>query len=159
LSTTRLIRYVTHYVPGQRFNCLCFGLSELLQHSGSRPSVYHFRPGQIFAPIWWRREDDDRQHRTLAIVEALHHEEEGQELPDIRGKIAIHAMVDQHGPAGQAGAVDMLMDLIEDLKHRQRNPAGFTAEYWRSMVHRIMLCQPSLQPRSGTVDEELLCIA
>lgn len=159
LSTTRLIRYVTRYVPGCRINCLCFGVPEVHQHQGVHRSVYQFRPGQIFGAVWWRRQDEDRQHRTIAIVEAVHHDREGMELPDIHGRIAVHAMVDQHGPAGQAGAVDLLLDVIEDLKLRRRDPAQFPADYWRTMAHRILLCQPSLQPHSSALEEEPVCIA
>lgn len=158
MSTIRLVRFVTRYLPGARINLLCFGVPEVHQHHGFHKSVYHFRPGQIFGAVWWRRQDEDRQHRTVAIVEAVHHDQEGRDLPDIHGKVTVHAILDQHGPAGQAGAVDMLLDLIEDLKRRQRNPAQLPADYWRSVAHRIMLCQPSLQPRSGAFEEESLCI-
>jgi hypothetical protein len=101
--------------------------------------VYHFRPGQIFGVVWWRRYPDDRQHRAVAIVQALGDDQTGHELPSIHTAVAVHAIVDQHGPAGQDGAVDLLLDLIQDLKHRGQKLEKLPPAYWTEAVHRIML--------------------
>jgi hypothetical protein len=47
--------------------------------------------------------------------------------------------VDQHGPAGQDGAVDLLLDLIQDLKHGGQKLEKLPPIYWTEAVHRILL--------------------
>jgi hypothetical protein len=57
--------------------------------------------------------------------------------------VAVLAIVDQHGPAGQDGAVDLLLDLIEDLKHGGQDPEKLPPTYWARTVHHILL-QPAV---------------
>jgi hypothetical protein len=93
----------------------------------------------MFAVLWWRRRPNDRQHRAVAVVQALDGDQTGHELPGIHHAVAVHAIVDQHGPAGQDGAVDLLLDLIQDLKHRGRKLEKLPATFWTDAVHRILL--------------------
>ena len=139
MRSIRLTRFVAHYVPRSRFDGLCFG-TPAHQHEERRGrTIYHFLPGQIFGIVWWRRHPDDRQHRAVAIVQALGQEQTGHELPGIHTPVAVHALVDQHGPAGQDGPVDQLLDLIQDLKHRGPEPESLPPTYWAETVHRILL--------------------
>ena len=108
-------------------------------------AIYDFRPGQVFAVVWWRRHSEDRQHRTLAIVEALPNIALGRVLPGIHPGVAVHVLVRQHGPAGQDEAVDELLDLIEDLKHRGRNPAELPAVFWTEAARELLICQVPLE--------------
>ncbi len=143
MRSIRLTRFVTRYVPRSSLDGLCFGAPANQHEEREGHSVYHFRPGQIFGVVWWRRYPEDRQHRTVAIVQALGIDQSGHELPGIHSAVAVHAIVDQHGPAGQDGAVDLLLDLIEDLKLRGRKPEKLPPSYWTKAVHDILL-QPIL---------------
>jgi hypothetical protein len=139
MHPVRLTRFVSRYVPCHRLDSLCFG-SPAIQHPEARGhSVYHFHPGQMFAVLWWRRHPNDRQHRAVAVVEALGTDQMGHELPGIHHAVAVHAIVDQHGPAGQDGAVDLLLDLIQDLKNRGKRLETLPAKFWTDAVHRILL--------------------
>jgi hypothetical protein len=64
-------RFVAERVAGSINDCLGFGDPVHRQVDRNGRAVYDFRPGQIFAVVWSRRYPGDRQHRTLAIVEAL----------------------------------------------------------------------------------------
>ncbi len=134
-----LTRFVARYVPRSRLVSLCFGTPANHHDERKGRSVYHFRPGQVFGVVWWRRYPDDRQHRAVAIVQALGSDQTGHELPSIHTAVAVHAIVDQHGPAGQDGAVDLLLDLIQDLKHRGQKLEKLPPAYWTEAVHRILL--------------------
>jgi hypothetical protein len=70
-------------------------------------------------------------------------------LPGIHSAVAVHAIVDQHGPAGQNGTVDLLLDLIEDVKARGEDPAKLPPKYWTKVVHRILL-HPHVRTHSLT---------
>ncbi len=135
----RLTRFVSRYVPCHRLDSLCFGKPSMHHEESRGRSVYHFHPGQIFGVFWWRRHVDDRQHRAVAIVQALGNDQMGHELPGIHAAVAVYAIVDQHGPAGQDGAVDLLLDLIQDLRERGRKPEKLPAVFWTDAVHHILL--------------------
>jgi len=143
-----LTRFIARYDPGALVHCLCFGHPHEHHEQRSRKSVYEFRPGQLFAIVRWRRDGEDRQHRSLAILEAASDREQWVPcvdlVPGVDPPPIVHAMVDQHGPAGQGGAVDALLDLIEDLKHRQQEPARLSAKFWRTTAHRILLGEPAV---------------
>lgn len=151
MESDRLTRFVARYIPGVLIDCLGFGLPTEQHDDRSRRTVYEFRPGQLFAVVRWRRYDEDRQHRALAIVEAVTDPHVGHEMPGIHPPPIVHAMVDQHGPAGQGGAVDALLDLIQDMKHRREDPAKLPPDYWRAAACRIMLCQPPHEAGVGDV--------
>jgi hypothetical protein len=72
-------------------------------------------------------------------VQAIGSDQTGHELPGLHAAVAVHAMVDQHGPAGQDGAVDLLLDLIQDLRARGRKLEELPASFWTDAVHRILL--------------------
>ncbi len=139
MRSIRLTRFVARYVPRSSLDGLCFGAPANQPAEREGRSVYHFRPGQIFGVVWWRRYPEDRQHRAVAIVQALGSDQTGHELPGIHSAVAVHAIVDQHGPAGQDGAVDLLLDLIEYLKRRGQEPEKLPPSYWTQAVHHILL--------------------
>jgi len=151
-----LTRFVSRYVPRSRLDGLCFGTPANHHEERKGCTVYHFRPGQIFGVLWWRRYPDDRQHRAIAIVEAIGSGQTGHELPSIHSPVTVHAIVDQHGPAGQDGAVDLLLDLIQDLKQRGQNPAELPPTYWPKVVHLILL-HPALS--DSTAGGRVACVS
>jgi hypothetical protein len=108
-------------------------------------AICEFRAGQLFAVVWWRRYSEDRQHRTLAVVEAISTGKLCHILPGIHPGVAVHVLVRQHGPAGQDETVDQLLDLIEDLKHRGRNPAELPAAFWTEAARELLICQVPLE--------------
>ena len=138
-------RFIAERVAGSTVDCLCFGDPFRRQMDRNGRAIYEFRPGQVFAVVWWRRHSEDRQHRALAIVEALPAVELGRVLPGIHPGVAVHVLVRQHGPAGQDEAVDKLLDLIEDLKHRGRNPAELPAAFWTEAARELLICQVPLE--------------
>jgi len=138
-------RFSATHIAGSMADCLCFGDPIRCQLGRDGRAVHYFRPGQIFAVVWWRRYSPDRQHRTLAIVEALPVGSVGRVLPGIHPGAAVHVLVRQCGPAGQDEAVDQLLDLIEDLKHRGRNPAEMPAAFWTDAAQELLLCQAPLE--------------
>ncbi|HVT89410.1 MAG TPA: DUF2840 domain-containing protein [Tepidisphaeraceae bacterium] len=153
MRSSRLTRFIARYVRGSLADCLCFG--DPVNHHEERHghTSYHFRPGQLFAVVWWRRHSEDRQHRAFAVVEALAAGKSGHVLPSIDAPVAIHAIVDQHGPAGQDGAVDQFIDLVHELKHRSQNPAAMPASYWIETAQRILLCEIPFDDFSYTTAE------
>lgn len=142
MRSVHLTRFISRYVPRSSLDALCFGQPVKQHEDRDGRQVYHFRPGQVFGVVWWRRYSDDRQHRAVAIVEALGRDQAGHELPSIRSVVALHAIVDQHGPAGQDGAVDLLLDLIDDLKRQGQKLEEFPPAYWTDAVLHILLHVP-----------------
>jgi len=139
LRPVSFTRFVSRYVSHRRLDSLCFGVPTLHHEERNGRGVYHFRPGQIFGVAWWRRYGNDRQHRAVAIVEALAADQPGHELPSIHAPVAVHAIADQHGPAGQDGAVDCLLDIIEDLKRRGKKLEQLPPSFWTEAAHKILL--------------------
>jgi hypothetical protein len=155
-SNHHLTRFVAERVAGSRANSLCFG-DALSQRTGRNGRISHyFRPGQLFAVVWRRQYANDREHRTFAVLESLPASKNGQILPGIHPGVAIHALVRQHGPAGQDEAVDRLLDLIEELKYRGRNPAEMSAAFWTEATQRLLL---SDEPLESFGIESLACLA
>ena len=138
-------RFVAERVAGSINDCLGFGDPVRRQVDRNGRTVYDFRPRQIFAVVWSRRFPGDRQHRTLAIVEALPPGRSGRVLPGIHPGVVMHVVVRQHGPAGQDEAVDQLLDLIEELKRRKDNPAQMPAAFWIDAAQELLLCQMPLE--------------
>lgn len=141
----QLTRFSARHIAGSMADCLCFGDPIRREFGRNGRAIHYFRPGQIFAVVWWRRYSPDRQHRTLAIVEALSVGNVGRVLPGIHPAAAVHVLVRQYGPAGQDEAVDRLLDLIEDLKHWGRNPAEMPAAFWTVAAQELLLCQVPLE--------------
>jgi hypothetical protein len=150
----RLTRFTSRYAAGSLIDCLAFGDPVNHHEERNRRTVYHFRPGQIFGVVWWRKYSEDRQHRALAVIEALPAGQTGYVLPGIQPGVTVHAIVDQHGPGGQDGAVDQLLDVIHDLKHRRQNPASISPNFWVETAHQILLCQ---SPFDSYADEGVAC--
>jgi len=155
-SNHHLTRFVAERVPGSRANSLCFG--DAVSHRAGRNGrvSHYFRPGQLFGVVWRRQYAQDRQHRTFAVLESLPAGKSGQILPGIQPAVAIHALVRQHGPAGQDEAVDRLLDLIEELKCRGRNPAEMSAAFWTEATQRLLLFD---EPLESFGIESLACLA
>ncbi len=140
-----LTRFVAQRVAGSRADRLCFG-DAVHRRIGRNGCISHyFRPGQLFAVVWWRRYSHDRQHRTFAVLESLPAGKRGRFLPGIHPGVAVHVLVRQHGPAGQDEAVDRLLDLIEELNCRGRNPAEMPTAFWTEAVQQLLLCDESLE--------------
>jgi hypothetical protein len=138
-----LTRFVARHVAGAVHDGLCFG--DPVQKVARRKSaVYYFRPGQRFGVLWWRRDFHGRQYRIFAAVEALPVGEPGHHLPGIHAVVEVHALMHQLGPAGREGAVDQLLDLIEDLKCDGTDTAGLPGEFWFKTQQRLVL-KPVLQ--------------
>ena len=155
-SDHHFTRFVAERVAGSRADCLCFG-DAVRQRVGRNGHIsYYFRPGQLFAVVWRRRYSPDREHRTFAVLESLPAGKSGQILPGIQPGVAIHALVRQHGPAGQDEAVDRLLDLIEELKYRGRNPAEMPAAFWTEAAQSLLLCD---EPLESFGIESLACLA
>lgn len=53
----------------------------------------------------------------------------------------MHAMLDQHGPAGQGGSVDRFLHLLEEFKRENKNPAQIAPIVYRMLSHQILLDQ------------------
>ncbi len=70
--------------------------------------------------------------------------------------VAVHAIVDQHGPAGQGGAVDVLLELIQDLKLRGRKVETLSPSYWIEAVRHIQLQPVRSIARCDAADEHSL---
>ncbi len=127
---------------------LCFGRPVAEARTGSRTRAarqYRFRPGQVFAVIWHRWRKNGRQHRAIAIVETLANPSDGVCLPGISQPVRVHAMTDQHGPAGQGGGVDRWLLLIQSIQREGMDTSKVPTSYWRLASFQIMLQQrPSL---------------
>lgn len=132
-------RFVAEHVVGSATDNMGFGdpIREEVDRHGR--TTYYFRAGQIFAVVWWRQYPQERQHRTLAIVEALPPGKTGRVLPGIQPGVAVHVLVRQHGPAGQDEAVDKLLDLFDDLRFRGRNPSQMPASFWINTAQELLL--------------------
>lgn len=146
-------RFLATHVTGSSFDGLCFG-DPVRQVIRKRHMVYYFRPGQIFAVLWWRQYAQDRQNRMLAVVEALAGDKAGRVLPGIDRAVAIHALVPQHGPAGQDGPLDQFLDYIEDFKSNGVNPTKYPAEFWSQTVQDLLF-SPMIELKGI---EEFLCL-
>ena len=144
MRSDQLTRFIARHVAGSMADCLCFGDPVRRQLGRKARAIYYFRPGQIFAVVWWRRYSPDRQHRTLAIVEALP-AGNGSHSAGHPSRRRGPCPRPQHGPAGQDEAVDRLLDLIEDLKQRGRNPAEMPAAFWTDTVQELLLSQVPLE--------------
>ena len=149
LRPDRLTCFVAGYAPGSSFDDLCFGDPAHHHAEEDNVRVYHFRPGQVFGLIWWRRQSDGSQHRVLAIVEALAADQHGHDLPGLHARATVHAILHQSGPAGQDGAVDLMLDQIQEMKSRGMNPATMTPAYWTELAHHILLCPILSHPACG----------
>ena len=151
---SELTRFVATHVASSSFDGLCFG-DPVRQVVRKRQTAYYFRPGQIFAVLWWRRHSEDRQHRTLAVMEALPlNNKTGRILPGIDRGVTIHALMPQHGPAGTDGPLDQFLDYIEDFKSNGVNPTEFPAEFWPQTVQDLLF-SPMMELKGM---EEFLCL-
>lgn len=137
---------------------LCFGQPIMEACAGSKMRTsqrYRFRPGQMFAVVWHRWRKNGRQHRAIAIIEALGRAAEGSWLPGISRPVRVHAMTDQHGPAGQGGGVDRWLLLIESIEQKGMDPTRVPAAYWRLSSFQIMLQRRPLLPQMITADKRV----
>ena len=147
-SLTRFVSRENSIVREQ----LCFG-TPVAQECHCFPEgvgvAYRFLPGQVFGVVRWERHTDGRQHWVLAVVQALRNPGDGFALTGIDPEVAVHAMIDQHTPAGQEGAVDEFLDLIDRIKRSGKDPAKISARYYRAASYRIMLGERPLALTAG----------
>jgi hypothetical protein len=109
--------------------------------------VYGFLPGENFCIVWQRWHDPDQQHRAIAFVQALNEASQGFRLPGLSRPIAVHAIVDQEGPAGQGGAVDRILSLLESIERVGIDLATLPSAYWRLVSYQVLLQeQPAIPP-------------
>jgi hypothetical protein len=104
-------------------------------------NIYEFLPGQVFGIVWWKRDREDRQHWALAVAEAVPRSHIGYYLPNLSSGVLVHAMLDQHGPAGQGGSVDRFLHLLEQLKRENKDPTQIAPVVYRILSHHILLDQ------------------
>ena len=127
-----------------RLSRLAFGLpvgEDSIRRPTGTDTIYHFAPGTLFCVVWWRRGRRGRrgaQRWVLAVLEAPRTSGDGQTLPGIHPRAFVHAMVKQAGPAGEAGDVDRLLDLIRCMREHGIEPAGVHVSYWREAARRVM---------------------
>jgi len=114
--------------------------------------IYHFASGQRFCPVWWRISSDRSQHWVLAVVEALEDPSTGVQLPGIAPAVAVHAILDQHTPAGYEGNVDRFLDLIERLRSQNINPAQVSGRYWQQAACQVILGEEPDDPSPSDID-------
>lgn len=140
-----LTRVLSVDCPGRTLTVLGFGIpfseDQVSDISGTQ-IVRLFRPGSIFAMVWWRKLSHRRQHRTLAILEAPRARDQGDSVPEIHPRAIVHVFMDQYGPAGQERSVDLMLDLIQDMRKQDIEPAHVSTKFWRHAGQRIMLAQP-----------------
>jgi len=122
-------------------------------------TIYHFVPGELFCLVWWRRRPDGNQHWTLVILETPCTPNVGHVLPNIHPAVIVHAMVDQHGPAGQEGNVDQMLYLIQSTQDRGIEPWRLPTTYWQEAAWRIVLGEtpPDLPDADDADGEEASC--
>ena len=135
---TRLISVKACYSAGSHFSDVCFG-DPALDHYEGDIRVYHFHPGEIFGVIWWCCQSDDRQRRSVAILQALESTDGGFNVPNVSQPVAILALVSNPGPAGQDDPVDCMIDEIQRIKGLGQNPARHPPEYWMEFAIKVML--------------------
>lgn len=145
MRKSQFTRFVAEHRAGSKTDSLAFGNPACQRVDRQGRTTYDFRAGHRFGVVWWRQYPDQRQHRTLAIVEALSSGTVGRLVPGIRPGVIVHVVVRQQGPAGQDEAVDQLLDLINDLKARGRNPAQMPAKFWIDTAEELLLCPMPLE--------------
>ena len=72
------------------------------------------------------------------MVEATSGHVLGRTLPDIYPEVIVHAQIEQAGPPGSDGPVDLFLDLLDDLGRRGQDPASMPADYWKPAVSSIL---------------------
>lgn len=168
MSTAPLVRVVARDRSGKglshRLRRLAFGLpagSDSISRVGQTETIYHFAPGSVFGVVWWRRQKRGDQRWVLAILEAPRVIGEGQMLPGIHPRAIVHAIMKQHGPAGRAGDVDRLLDLIQCMREHGIEPARIPAGYWRDAARNVLFgaTLPNLPPLSPVDTRENTCDA
>jgi hypothetical protein len=136
---------------------LAFG-NQFAKEVAERPDdsteiIYHFASGQRFCAAWWRMFSDHSQHWVIAVVEALEDPTCGVQLPGISPAVAVHAILNQHTPAGYEGNVDRYLDVIDHLKSQNINPAQVSARYWQEAACRIVLGEEPNDPTPFDIQE------
>jgi len=142
VSTSPLTRVLSVDHPGRAIAVLGFGIpfsEDRVTDTAGTQIVRLFRPGSVFAMVWWRSLSHRRQHRTLAILEAPGIRGDGDAVPQIQPRAISHVFMDQYGPAGKERSVDLMLDLIQDMRNQEIEPAHVAAKYWRCAAQRIMM--------------------
>jgi hypothetical protein len=114
--------------------------------------VYHFMPGQRFSAVWREVCTNRSQHWIIVVAEALQDPSVGIRLPGITPPVAVHAILDQHTPAGYDGNVDQCLDLIDRLKRNHIDPARVSGRYWETVACRIILGEEPIDPMPSDLE-------
>jgi hypothetical protein len=123
--------------------------------------IYHFASGQRLCPVWRHILEDRSQHWVLAVVETLEDPSTGVRLPGIAPAVKVHAILDQHTPAGYEGNVDRYLEVIDRLKSHKINPAHVSGRYWCDAACRVVLGEEPDDPTPADIDNagEPPCVA
>ena len=154
MARRSVVEFTTRDAPGS-IRRLLFGRPAEQDRSGP-DTVYRFTPGDIFAAVWWRRLSGGRQHRILAVLGGLEDPPARIILPGLKLRTPIQVMLDQHGPAGQDGAIDEFTDHVYRLQRAGIDPADLTPGYYRRAACAIMsLRRPPYPTPAERHDREL----
>jgi hypothetical protein len=88
--------------------------------------------------LWWQRHSDGRQHRSVAVVEAISDRLRGRALPDIYPEVTVHVQIEQAGPPGSDGPIDLFLDHLDDMRRCGQDPALMPADYWKGAASGIL---------------------
>lgn len=138
ITPTRLI---ARDEPGRYICRLCFGEpinQRQIQYDTYIDTIQEFLPQQVFGVIWWQRHEDGRQHRAAAVVEACKPTAIGFQLPCLSRDVIVHAMVDQHGPAGEGGAVDRFLIMLHQVRESGHIPSQVPPIIYRCLSYVIL---------------------
>jgi hypothetical protein len=137
-------------------------------------TLYRFVSGQRFGLVRWRRDSSGRQRRILAVLEALppapqmlnpsrlNSHEMGREgrmplgagdeaegcylLDDLVPAVRVHLLLEQLGPAGGDGVLDLMLDWLAELRRHGIDPGELHPLYLRGVAHRLLTDHHPLWP-------------
>jgi hypothetical protein len=129
-------------------------------------TLYRFTPGQRFGLVRWRREPSGRQRRIFAVLEAQprpshrlndpeHNETQKADgeaegccwLDDLIPAVRVHLLLEQLGPAGGDGVIDLMLDWLAELRYHGIDPGELDPRYLRGVAHRMMADDPPRWPQ------------
>ncbi|MDA8378936.1 MAG: hypothetical protein M0Z50_18240 [Planctomycetia bacterium] len=100
--------------------------------------------------VWWNRRSDGRQHRVLAVLEALETSKIGVRVPDVSAKVLVHALIEQEGPAGDDGPVDGFLLLLDQIRDGGSEPEKLPSLIFRMLGHHIQMTRCFHEGRIGS---------
>lgn len=133
-----LTRLTGVYIKKQLVIRLRFGdpsKTEWLEHGITH---YWFRPGQMFAVLWWARLSPRKQIAGFAVAEALRAGEQGYHLPGVFSGagtvpgVRVHAFLKTRCVGRDRGVVDRADALIRQLEREDIDPCEAPSAYYRA---------------------------